>query len=53
MNTTHPDFNGSTAIVDLQSDRLATLVVFLTAKAQVWFTDDCFTLRPMEKKVRW
>jgi hypothetical protein len=47
----HPDFNGSTAIIELQSDRLATFVV-LTTKAQGRFTDNCFTLRPMEQKVR-
>jgi hypothetical protein len=49
---THPESNGSTAILELQSDQLATFVE-LTTKAQVRFTDNCFTLRPMEKKVRW
>jgi hypothetical protein len=41
----------STATIELRSDRLAVFVV-LTTRAQGRFTDNCFTLRPMEKKVR-
>ena len=40
-----------TALLSLESDRLALFVV-LTTRAEGRFADNCFTLRPKQKKVR-
>ena len=40
-----------TALLSLESDRLALFVV-LTTRAEGRFADNCFTLRPLQKKVR-
>ncbi|KAL3920780.1 MAG: hypothetical protein SGILL_003085 [Bacillariaceae sp.] len=39
-----------TALVSLESDRLALFVV-LTTRAEGRFTDNCFTLRPLQKRI--
>jgi hypothetical protein len=41
-----------TALLSLESDGLALFVV-LTTRAEGRFADNCFTLRPLQKKVGW